>query len=338
MRISLHVADSSVKSTSVAADGTKTETFDTYDLSQVVESVDWKLTMLAQPGELNFTYRTDPSVKISNGSNVIFQVDGVTRFNGFVFRVRQTEAPLGTVRCYDRTRYLSNKDSFTFNGDSLSTMFTKICKLKGLPHTVKWGPDRGLPAHVFDNVSLADMLNWGIDQTLTLDNDLYVVYDDCGTLVLDNVKAMDTDILFGDGLALTGWDFGKTIDTGTYNVVKLVREATDNQQREVVVKSDAGTVAKWGQLQYFEKVKEDLSVQQMNDRAAKLLALHNRETRTLTVETVGVARVIAANGIGIRVGALDKEGFGKGVTTFVESVHHQIRGEEYTMTLELAVP
>lgn len=338
MKIALYVAESSPTSTSTSGDGTKTEIFNTYDLSQTITSVEWKLTMLDQPGELNFSYRTAPNVKLTTGSNVVLQVDGVTRFNGFIFQVGETEGPVGTVKVYDRMRYLQAKDSFTFNGESLSVMFEKICKLKGLPYTVRWGPDRGLPAHVFDNVSLADMLSWGVDQTLALDNNLYVIYDDCGTLVLDNVRALDTDLLFGDGLALTGWDFGKSIDEATYNVIKLVRDATDDQQREVVVKSDTGTVSRWGQLQYFEKVKEDFSVSQMNDRAVKLLSLYNRETWTLTLTTIGVARVIAGNGVGIRIGALDKEGFGCGITTFVQSVHHQIEGEKYTMSLELAVP
>ena len=124
------------------------------------------------------------------------------------------------------------------------------------------------------------------------------------------------------------------IDKDTYDRIKLAIDNDETGQRETHVLNEPGNQAKWGVLQYYEKLDGDSSAALLTQRAKTLLKYYNKKHRTLTIKKAfGDPRVRGGSLLVVRLGLGDIS-----VQNYmcVEKVTHTWAAGVHTMDLNLS--
>lgn len=308
-----------------------------FQLGEVLEEVSWETSLLDQPGKLTFSVLDNMPEMFFEGSNVVLTVEGTKVFDGYVFTRKRTEKDTMSVTAYDRLRYLQNKDVYVFENATPEEIFTKICKDHQLPYRIVSGSKYKTSPVVHDNKTLYSMIIRALDEAFIANGVYLMIRDNAGTLELVDIATLTTKLLIGDASLLTGFDFESSIDSETYNYIKLTQENKNKKVRNVYVVKDSSTINKWGRLQYYEKMDADANEAQIKEKANQLLRLYNRKTKSLKIDCLGDVRISAGCGVGLEIGKLSVEGVPQRQFVFVSKASHKISKEEYTMSLTLEV-
>ena len=310
-----------------------------YDISEAVMDVTWETQLTGQAGKLSFNYVRQPDVTFSEGSVVRFTVNTQGVFYGYIFTQSESESSSVSVTAYDQLRYLKNKDTYVFSEktETASTIFEKVCKDFNLSYRVVDSSTYRLTARVHDDKTLFEIIETGIDETLAFNAQWYMIRDNFGVLEFCELNRLKTNLVIGDASLLTGYTFESSIDSDTYNQIKLSQENKDTQKREVYIVRDSSTMKTWGTLQYTEKVDEDVNPSQIEELANRLLRAKNRITKTLQVTCIGDLRVSSGNGVVLSIADLVDNGVANNEYYLVTSATHSFGNNEHTMTLELQV-
>lgn len=219
------------------------------------------------------------------GNSILFKKDGVTWFVGFIFKKQRKKDGIIQVTCYDQMRYLKNEDEYNFIDKTATEILNAMAKDFG----IKLGnvASTGYQMKFTSNgQSVLDILMKAIDLTTAHTGSKFILKDVQGSLCLMNVKELVKSVVLNEDI-IEDFNYESSIDESTYNQVKLVKENKDAGKREIYLVNDSGNIAKWGLLQYFEKVDENSTPEQIKQKADMLLALHNKVKRTLKVTCQG---------------------------------------------------
>lgn len=303
-----------------------------FDISELVTDASWKTSRIGKPGSFEFTILQDPKYIINNGDIVRAKMDGKPLFYGYVFAVGRSQEGTLKVKAYDQIRYLSASDTYVLKNITAAALVKQIANDFGL----KWGvivdTKYKIPSMVEDNQKLIDIICKAFDYTTINTGSIYNFYDDFGKLTVKNAKDMKLDLVIGDESLMTDFAFEKSIDDDTFNRVKLVQDNKKTKKRDVYVAQDSANIAKWGKLQYYQKVDENQNAAQIKQLLDQLIKLKNRETKTLKVEALGEPSVRAGCYIPILI-----EELAINQLYLVDECTHKFNGDEYTITLELKV-
>jgi len=321
--ISLRIADS--------------ETSREFNLDEVTTSVSWETSLEGQPGKLTFDVIDSSSEMFFEGSNVVLAVDGQKVFDGYVFTRKRTEGNTMAVTVYDRLRYFQNKDTYVFENHSAEEVFEIICKDFNLPYTKPVFSNYKTSPIAHDNKTLYSIMQRAIDETLIAKGQYLMLRDNLGTVELVDIANLRTNVILGDESLLTAFSFESSIDSETYNYVKLVQENKDSGKREAYIAKDSNTIYKWGRLQYTETVDESLTEAQIKERTDQMLKLYNRKTRKLSVTGLGDISIRAGSGILLYISKLENEDIAQMQYAYVTHASHSISKGAITMTLTLEV-
>ena len=185
-----------------------------------------------------------------------------------------------------------------------------------------------IPSIAEENISALDISLEVIEDTLLNTGNMFVLYDDCGKLMLRNVANMMTDKLIFEESA-ENFDYSSSIDDETYNSIVLYYKDNDNKI-QLYTASNASKIAEWGTLRYFEEVKNPTIGK---NKANALLKLYCRKTRELKI-TGAIGNTAVRGGTLIPV----KLNLGDIITNnfmMVEKVTHIFEDNHYTMDLTL---
>ena len=296
----------------------------------VEEGVVWETVRKGTPGKLSFSVVKDGVLSFTEGNAVRLVVDGAKLFFGFVFSKGRSKGPSIDVTAYDQLRYLKNKDTLMFEN------MTAAGRLRGIAGKFELAcgdiEETGvvLPGRLTEeNATLFDMILGALDETTRQTGKLYVLYDDFGKLALKDVGGLRLDLLI-DAETGESFDYTSSIDSQTYNKVKLAYDNKDTGKRELYIAQDGRRMEEWGVLQYFEKLSDPAGAAA---KADALLGLYDQKTRNLSVKNVlGDLRVRAGALVAV---ALD---LGDVVTSnfmLVEKAKHTFKNNEHRMDLTL---
>lgn len=232
-----------------------------------------------EPSSLKFTCIKDSALKLTEGSAVRMHVDGKNVFFGFIFKISYKDKNQVEITAYDQLRYLKNKDSYLYTGKRADQLIRMIAKDFYLQVGELEDTKYIIPKKAEDNKTLFDIIQGALEDTLTNDSKMYVLYDDFGKLTLKNVSKMKTNVFINNETAQSV-SYSSSIDGETYNRIKLAYDDKQTGTRKTVVLPDKDTIAQWGVLQYYEKVKNNVG---MEAKAKSLLNLYNSPTRELKV-------------------------------------------------------
>jgi len=300
----------------------------------VEEGIEWTTERRSTPGKLTFKVLKDDIISFQEGAAVRLKVNGVPVFFGFVFTKKRDKDQIITVTAYDQLRYLNNKDTYVYENKTASQLVKMIAADFSL--NVGTVEDTGfvIASRVEDNTSLFDMIENALDLTLQNNKEMFVLYDDFGKLTLKNISSMYVGepgaYLMIDEETGENFEYSSSIDTDTYNKIKLTYDNEDTGKREVYIAQDSSNMNAWGILQYFDTLSKGENGQA---KADALLQLYNKKTRNLKItNALGDPRVRAGSMvvINLALGDMNVKNF-----MLVERVTHKFSLDEHFMDLTL---
>lgn len=139
--------------------------------------------------------------------------------------------------------------------------------------------------------------------------------------------------LFGDGSLVTDYTYKRDIDSDTYNRIKLVRKNEDTGRTDVYLHEDTETIKKWGILQYYDEVDENLNTVQIDQMCAAYLTYYDRVLQTITLEALGVPEIRAGSIVPIQINTVKDLRMPR--LLLAEKVTHSFEGGSHTMSIEV---
>lgn len=295
----------------------------------VQEGITWSTERKGCPGELKFKVVKDDVISFTEGDAVRLKVNGQNVFYGFIFKKQRDKEQIISVTAYDQLRYLKNKDTIVYENKTAGELIQMIAK----DYMMQTGTieDTGfkIKSRVEENTSLFDMIQNALDMTLENQKYMYVMYDDFGKIVLKGLDNMRLNLLIDEETG-ENFDYTSSIDSNTYNKVKLTYDNEKTGTREVYVAQDSENMNAWGVLQYFDTLQEG---ENGKAKADALLSLYNKKTRNLTIKNAfGDVRVRAGSMIVVMMDLGDMK---LKNLMLVEKCKHEFKESQHLMTLTL---
>lgn len=310
--------------------GTQTEI---RELSEITTKITLTTQRFDTPGKLQFSTIEESGVLLKEGSSVTLQVDGWNAFKGYVFTSERTETGEVSYTAYDQLRYLKAKTSKTWEAAELSQIITELAADFGLTCGTLAATGYAFPSLIKENENALDIIFDALTKTIVETGKIFNFYDNAGALTLTEAKDMYLPTLIGDGSLLTGYKYKRDIDKDTYNRVKLVRPNKESGLTDVYEVEDTETIAKWGLLQYYDKVDENMNEAQIMERAQQYLQYYNRVTQSFSQDALGVPGLRAGMIIPVRV--QDVESLSAQRLLICEKVTHTLEADAHTMKIEV---
>ena len=300
----------------------------------VEEGIEWTTQRSGTPGKLTFKVLKDDIMSFTEGSAVRLKDGDDKIFYGFIFTQSRQKDQIITITAYDQLRYLQNKDTKIYEGKTA----TQFIRMLGADYTLNIGTMENtgyvITSRVEENTSLFDMIGNALDLTLANTGKMFVLYDDFGKLTLkslDNMRVGSGDtFLMIDEESGEDFEYKSSIDSDTYNKIKLTYDNEDTGTREIYIAQSGANINKWGMLQYFDTLQKGENGQA---KADALLKLYNKKTRSLKLTNVfGDNRVRAGSLIivNLSLGDMTVKNF-----MLVEKCTHTYKESEHWMDLTL---
>lgn len=308
-----------------------------WDITHLVTDLTWATSRTGKPASLDITFvrgglYEERSFEFNNGDIIRFRKDDMDVFYGYVFSIDRGMDESVKLKAYDQVRYLLSNDYYRFADVTAAQIIQRIAE----DNQLKVGrlDDTGyrIPKMLEEDKKLLDIICKAIDLTLISTKRIYVFYDDFGKLSLRSVDDMRVDFALGEQSLLYDYQYSRSIDKETYNRIKLYQENKEENTKKIYIAQDSANIARWGQLQLYKSVDEQLNQAQISEMLNQLIQLKNREQKTLRVDALGDIRLRAGCVVPILIDELDIN-----QTFLVDQCSHKIEGENHTMTLELRV-
>ena len=295
----------------------------------VEEGIQWTTERSGSPSTLKFTVVKDNNISFSEGDAVRMKVDGQNVFYGFVFSKKRNKEQNIEVTAYDQLRYLKNKDTYVYENKTASQVIQMIADDFNLNLGKIESTGYVIPSRVEDNTSLFDIIQNALDLELQNKKELFCLYDNFGSLTLQNIASMKLDLLINDESA-EDFDYTSSIDQNTYNKIKLTYDNDKTGEREVYIAQDSSKQNQWGILQYFETLQKG---ENGKAKADALLQLYNKKTRNLKVNNcIGDVRCRAGfmPVVQLNLGDIVTSNY-----MIVEKATHTFKNDQHLMSLVL---
>ena len=299
----------------------------------VIEPIEWDTYRKDTPSKLTFKVVKDDTLSFAEGARVSFKVNGKKVFLGYVFEKRRDKDQLITVTAYDQTRYFKNKNAYVFENMKASIFIKRICddfllttgEIEDTGHTIG--------QILYTNDTLFDMIQGTLDDTIMATGKMYCIYDDYGEIKLKNINNLIVNYLV-TAYTAENFDYMSSIDTNTYNRIKIQNASDTKGLSDIVVEEDKNSIHDWGVLQKFEQWGENQNEAQVKEMAKSLLKLHNSKTRSLGVSgCLGDVRVRAGTSVLVQLELGDIPKLNNYM--LVEEARHIFNQGTHTMDLTL---
>lgn len=305
---------------------------DYLNLTNSVTTASWTTQRTGKPGTFTFTYLRTPESKLEEGDVVRFTVDGELQFYGWVFKRGLDRWGPVDVTCYDRLRYLKANQSYAFYNQSAADIIKQICEDMQVDVGALADTGYKLPSLVMQDKSCIDIINTALQKTLLNTGTVYVFYDAGDGVALRSAAEMKSEYVLGERSFATNYTYDTSIDSQTYNSIKLVRPNKETGKADVFIQKDSDNIARWGLLQLYQKIDEAATDAQVKEQARVSLEYYNRVLQQLKLSGLGINSLRAGQLLLVNLDELDGEPFRRWV--MLEKVSHTWENDAHTMELE----
>lgn len=250
-------------------------------------------------------------------------------FYGFIFTKNRDKKGTIQVTAYDQLRYFKNKDTYTYTNKTASQVIKMLASDFLLNTGTIEDTEFVIESRCESNQTLFDIAQNALDLELHNKKEMYVLYDDFGKICLKNIERMKLGLVI-DAETGSNYDYSSSIDSDTYNQIKLTYDNENTGKREVYIAKDTSNINKWGILQYYDTIDENTNG---TSKADALLELYNKKTRNLKItNALGDVRVRGGSMVIVQLELDDVT-----VQNFmiVEKVTHTFKNKEHFMDLTL---
>jgi len=308
-----------------------------WDISGICSEISWKTSRTGKPSSVDLTFISDglyqdKAFTVNTGDVLRIRKDGQGLFWGYVFEVESGRDEQVSLKAYDQLRYLNESDTYVRINVTADQVIRDNCAVGDLKLGTLAPTGYVIPKVLEDGQKRLDIIYRALDNTMIATGRLYVLYDDYGSLMLRDVEDMTIDLILGDGSLVYDYRIKRSIDSDTYNRIKLVQDNKESGKRDVYITQDSSTIARWGRLQYYQKVDDKLNPAQVQAIMDGLIQLKNRETQQFKLDALGFVGMRA--GVKVQV-TISKQKINS--YFLVDECTHQFSGEDHTMKLTLRV-
>ncbi len=239
-----------------------------WDVSELCSEITWKTSRIGKPSSMDVTFIKNGLYQANdftyaNGNIFQVKVDGQGFFWGRVFEVDSGRDEAVKLRAYDQLRYLNEVDTYVQKNIRADQVIMDQCSAVGLTVVTLANTQFVIPKVMEDGQKRMDICCRALDNTLMATGHTFVLYDDYGSVMLRDVNDMVIDLILGDESLVFDYRIKRSIDEDTYNRVKLVQDNKTTGKREAYIAQDSESMAKWGRLQYYQKVDDKLNPAQI---------------------------------------------------------------------------
>jgi hypothetical protein len=271
------------------------------DVSELAQAITFT-DNINKCGSLDFTLPIRADLKIEEGAAVLFKAAGEPFFLGYIFKISDSGASeTCAYTAYDQLRYLTASDSYAWENPTATEIVQRICWDFGLKTGTLQYTGYPLGQVIEDNKALLDMIVRALDFTLAKTGNMFYVKDIAGQITLRSIASSIVNVAVAEGENLIDYAHERSIDTDTFNQIKLARDNKETGQREIYMTRDSSTIRKWGLLQHYELLDENMNEAQAAEQADLLLRVKNRPTRKFLADVIGDKNIRAGHLIYVNV-------------------------------------
>ena len=303
------------------------------DYSTAATKAELTTNRFDSPAKLTFTVLEQNGISIPEGSSVELAVDGVKMFKGYVFTAEQNRDGEVEYTAYDQLRYLKANASYTFEAMTLGQIIQQIAADFNLTCGMLADTGYAFPCLIQENEGCLDTIFNALSETIYRTGKIFVFYDNAGELTLAEARDMYSNVLIGDGSLATDFTYKRDIDSDTYNRIKLVRPNEETGMADTYIVEDTDTQAKWGLLQYYDQVDENMNEAQIDQMCQAYLQYYNRVVQELSIDALGVPGLRAGMIVPVRISAVDSLSVSR--LLLAEKVTHSFDGDDHTMSIDV---
>lgn len=157
-------------------------------------------------------------------------------------------------------------ESYAFIGKTLGEIIQQIATDMQLQTGTLENTGYVIPMLTKEDTQCLDIIDYALGLTQYNTGKTYSLFDDFGKISLREAGSMLSAEIIGNRSLLTDYTFKSDIDSDTYNQIKLVRPNKETGQGDVYIFNDSSTISKWGLLQKYEKVDENLNERRSANR------------------------------------------------------------------------
>ncbi len=303
------------------------------DYSSVTEKVEISTSRYDTPGKMTFSIVNKGLENLQLGSVVYLKSGKTKMFKGYIFKREDSFDGVASFTAYDQVRYMKANASYAFSNVELAAIIKKIAGDFNLKVGVLAKTGYKFPSLIKENTGCMDIVFEALYQTIIQTGKIYNFFDDYGELTLKEAKDMYINKLIGNASLVIDYTFMQDIDSDTYNRIKLVKKNKESGRADTYIIQDGDTIKKWGLLQYYDEVTDDLNAAQIKLLCDQYLKYYNRISKTISIDAIGVPDLRAGMIVPIRIkeiGDLKKTAF-----LLAEKVTHTFEGESHTMNVEV---
>ena len=295
----------------------------------VEDTITWETQRKGSCGSLTLNILKDDVINFEEGNAIRVKLNDNKVFYGFIFKKNRNKDNVIKVVAYDQLRYFKNKDTYVYENKTASEVLKLIAKDFNLKCGHIDDTKYKIPSRIEEDKTIFDIVLNALDITLENNKEMYVLYDNFGEITLKNVSSMKLNTLI-DADIIEDFDYSSSIDSNTYNKIKLSKENEDTGNRDIYIAQDSSNINKWGILQYFETIDENVDGK---SKADALLKLYNQKVKSLNLKNVlGDIQVRAGSLIAI---VLDLGDMKLQNYMLVDKATHKFNNDLHTMDLTL---
>lgn len=297
----------------------------------LVLSASWTTERKGACGVFEFEVLKE-KIEFTEGNKVSVKYKGTPFFLGYIFKRNRSKTGKIKVTAYDQLRYLKNKDTYVFKNVTATEIIKRIAEDFKLEVGELADTGFKIIKRVEDNKTLFDMILYALTETLYNTKKSFIFYDDYGKLTLTNEEDLTIKDILLDDKSATDYKYSTSIDSNTYNKIKILRDNKEKNTREIFVVQDSHNIKKWGILQYFEKVDEKVTEAKVKEKVENLIKLYNHKRRTFSMDNVfGDIRVRGGSSLYI---SLDVGDIIVKNRMIVDKVKHTFKFQEHIMDID----
>lgn len=285
-------------------------------------------------GKMVFSLVEDTGIAIREGAKVTCRVDDEPLFAGYVFKAERNQKHRVQYTCYDQLRYLKAKASYAFKAISVEDIIRQIAKDFQLKVGELANTGYKIPSLIKDNTACLDIIFAALMETTIQTGKVFIFYDDFGELTLVESKKLKWNKLIGDASLLSEYSYSRSIDSNTYNRIKLARPNSNTGRADTYVSENSETQKQWGVLQLYKVVDENMNAAQIDQLCQTYLKYYDKVWQTLKLsKIIGETKIRA--GWFVPVMLSDIENTSKVRYFLAEKVTHKFKGDLHTMDIEV---
>ncbi|WP_404407744.1 phage portal protein [Jeotgalibacillus malaysiensis] len=266
---------------------------------------------------------------VNEGETVILKWREVELFRGIVFKKGRSKDTTLTFTAYDLLQYLlKNRDVYIFSNKRADQILSRICNDFQIPVSSIANTGYVIKSLPFINeTSLYDIWLKAMIETEKQTGIRYNLKSEKGKIKLEKVTSPSGLWVLETGNNIENYSYDTSIeDTATQ--VKVVSGTEENKQTVVI--SDNDGKQRFGTLQYYENVPEELNKAQLTERANNLLAEKKGIAENLIVDSLGIPSLTSGMMVQTKIDDL-----GINRQYYLDDDIHTFAGSSHTMNVKL---